>query len=120
MNFLGFVPEPQVYYSQADIFALTSIHEGFGNVIVEAMSMGIPVIATDCPHGPREILQNGTSGILVPINDDNHFAREIIELIENPEKREHLSKSGLIRANDFSIQIIVPKYEEIFVNLLKK
>lgn len=120
VNFLGFVPEPQVYYSQADIFALTSIHEGFGNVIVEAMSMGIPVIATDCPHGPREILQNGTSGILVPINDDNHFAREIIELIENPEKREHLSKSGLIRANDFSLQIIVPKYEEIFVNLLEK
>ncbi len=54
-----------------DVFLLSSMHESFGNVIVEALNKGLPVVSTDCPFGPAEILDNGQYGLLVPMNDAN-------------------------------------------------
>jgi len=65
----GFVPNPLPYMRRAAAFVLTSRHEGFGNVIVEALGVGTPVISTDCPVGPREILDGGRYGRLVPCGD---------------------------------------------------
>jgi len=120
VHFMGFVSNPQDYYARADIFTLTSIYEGFGNVIVEAMAMGVPVIATDCPYGPREILQGGKSGILVPVDDENALARAILDLLDQPDKLEHLARAGKSRARDFSIQEIIPQYEQAFLELIEQ
>jgi glycosyltransferase involved in cell wall biosynthesis len=73
----GFVPNPYPYMAKATMFVLSSKWEGLPTVLIEAMYCGVPVIATDCPSGPREILHNGRYGQLVPIGDVDSLARSI-------------------------------------------
>jgi glycosyltransferase involved in cell wall biosynthesis len=73
----GFVKNPYPYMRAAALFALTSRWEGFGNVLVEAMGCGIPVVSTDCPSGPSEILEHGRWGALVPVGDAGALATAI-------------------------------------------
>jgi glycosyltransferase involved in cell wall biosynthesis len=74
----GFVSNPYPYMAHAAMFALSSRWEGLPTVLVEAMTLGIPVVATDCPSGPREILRDGQYGRLVPVGDINALAQAII------------------------------------------
>lgn len=69
IHFTGFLPNPYPLIHQADLLCLTSRYEGMPNALVEAMSLGVPVLSVDCPHGPREILQDGKLGTLVPALD---------------------------------------------------
>ena len=71
----GFVKDPSPYYQQADLHVLSSTGEGLGNVIVEALAAGTPVVSTDCLSGPREILSDGQFGRLVPVGDTVALAR---------------------------------------------
>lgn len=80
----GFRSEPFAYYATADLFVLSSDYEGFGNVLVEALGAGLPVVSTDCPTGPREILQDGDFGRLVPINDIDALAEAMSEALVTP------------------------------------
>ena len=79
----GFVLNPYPYMARAALFVLSSRWEGLPTVLVEAMSLGIPVIATDCPSGPREILRNGQYGPLVPVDDANALAQAIQNTLAN-------------------------------------
>lgn len=81
----GFQPDPTPFYAAADLFVLSSNAEGFGNVIVEAMGQGTPVISTDCPTGPREILDQGKYGRLTPVNDDVALAKAIMQTLCHPD-----------------------------------
>ena len=80
----GFVLNPYVYMRRAGLFVLSSLWEGFGNVLVEAMACGTPVVATDCPSGPAEILGGGKYGPLVPIGNDVVLAEAIEETLRSP------------------------------------
>jgi glycosyltransferase involved in cell wall biosynthesis len=80
VDFLGFRDNPLPYFRRADAFVLSSRSEGFGNVLVEAMACGTPVISTDCCHGPHEILDNGLYGALVPIQDPAALAEAMNDL----------------------------------------
>ena len=108
IHLLGFQSNPYAYMRQADIFVLSSDYEGFGNVIVEAMALGLPVIATDCPYGPREILADGKYGLLVPPGDEEALAKAILSLLREPDTRRRLGRKAKKRAEDFSVEKIIP------------
>ena len=104
--FAGVQTDTTPFYLTADLFVLSSNYEGFGNVIVEALACGTPIVSTDCPSGPSEILKKGQFGKLVPVNDINALAIAISQQIKAPLNRDLLIK----RALDFSPEKITNKY----------
>lgn len=80
----GFVEAPQRYVARAQVFALSSRSEGLGNVLVEALAVGTPVVSTDAPHGPRAILGGGTHGRLVPVGDPAALADALGATLDDP------------------------------------
>lgn len=74
VDFPGFTPNPYAWMARADVFALSSRWEGLVNVVMEALGLGVPVVATDCPSGPREILADGRYGVLTPMKDPEALA----------------------------------------------
>jgi glycosyltransferase involved in cell wall biosynthesis len=117
VTFHGFVSQPERIMQTGDLFILSSISEGFGNVIVEAMALGIPVVATDCPYGPGEILAEGQYGRLVPVAKPDELAEAIIELIDAPEERSRLAKAGRQRAADFTPERIGQQFLDALLSL---
>lgn len=112
IEFVGFTEDVKFYYQNADIFILSSAWEGFGNVIVEAMSFGIPVISTDCNHGPSEILDGGKYGRLVPIRSPQLMAKAILETVN---ELSVIDRNALTeRASEFSELKIASQYRDLF------
>lgn len=106
VSLLGHIDDPAPYYQLADLFILSSDYEGFGNVIVEAMSVGTPVVSTDCPSGPSEILEQGLRGRLAPVGDARALATAIEAELDTPQPPEKLIK----RAADFNPAIAARRY----------
>lgn len=108
MALLGFVSNPYPFMRAARMFVLSSAWEGFGNVLIEAMSLGTPVIATDCPWGPAEILDHGRFGRLVPIGDVDALA----EAIRNELAAARSAEGASARAAQFATDRIATAYLE--------
>lgn len=94
VDFAGFQANPYAYMQHAALFAFTSRWEGLGFVVIEALALGTPVVSTDCPSGPREILQDGKYGQLVPVGDDSAMAQAIIETLNNPMEPQMLQQAA--------------------------
>ncbi len=105
---------PYTYMKNSDIFVLCSIWEGFGNVLVEAMAVGTPVISTDCESGPAEILEQGKYGQLVPIQNPLALSEAILTTLTHPIP-SHILK---VRAMDFSLSPIMSQYEQLLQEFL--
>jgi glycosyltransferase involved in cell wall biosynthesis len=95
VHFLGFCSNPFPYIRQAEMLVLSSRYEGFGMVLGEAMALGTPVISTDCPTGPRDLLEDGKGGLLVPVGDVDEMARAIERLHTDTELRRSLVQNAL-------------------------
>ncbi len=106
----GFVDNPYAYMARSAVFVLSSAWEGFGNVLVEAMAVGTPVVSTDCPSGPAEILEGGKWGKLVPVGDIEKIAKAIIDTLEDLN-RPDVAK----RAQDFGIEKPVQNYLKVLL-----
>ena len=107
--FAGFHTDTSPFYATADLFVLSSDYEGFGNVIVEALALGLPVVSTNCPSGPSEILEDGRYGRLVPVGNAEDLARAINEALGAEHDREALKR----RAADFAPEIAAKKYLDL-------
>ncbi|WP_312794973.1 glycosyltransferase [Tianweitania sp.] len=107
--FAGYVNNPAACYAVADLFALSSISEGFGNVLVEAMNAGVPIVSTNAPYGPAEILQDGRCGTLIPVGDAAAMARAMGEMLNRPTPVDILKN----RAADFDVKRIGDQYEAL-------
>jgi glycosyltransferase involved in cell wall biosynthesis len=90
----GFDPNPFAFMARADLFVLSSAWEGFGRVLPEAMACGCPVVSTDCPSGPTEILEGGVYGPLVPVGDDVALAAAIAASLDGAVDRDRLRERG--------------------------
>ena len=106
----GWVKNIHAAMARCDAFALTSIYEGFGNVLVEAMACGLPVISTECPSGPAEILEGGTHGFLVPVGDAVAIADAVHVLSEDPAVYADYQRRALARAERFDVSIAGQQY----------
>lgn len=80
----GYVADPYAWMAHADLFAFTSRWEGLGFVLIEALAVGTPVVSTDCPSGPSEILAQGRYGPLIPVGDDESLAQAMLATLDDP------------------------------------
>jgi glycosyltransferase involved in cell wall biosynthesis len=106
LDLLGFTHNPYAFMARARLFALSSAYEGFGNVLVEAMACGCPVVSTDCPTGPAEILDQGRHGPLVPVGDDAALAQAMTRVLRASPDPDALRR----RAAEFSVERSVDHY----------
>lgn len=111
------VPDIESKYREAGMLVLPSRSEGFGMVLIEAMSCGLPCIAFDCPTGPGDILSHGKDGWLVPAQDVGALASAMEQLIEDRALRESLGQAGLQTAGKFDIHEIGPRWHTLFKSL---
>jgi len=118
VKFLGHLDNPFPAVAAADIFLLTSIHESFGIVLVEALSLGVPVLATNCPSGPAEILSDGEFGVLVPVSNAAAIAEAVRKLLYEREPAKRLRSLGPLRANDFSLNQHAQRVVDLFRTLI--
>jgi glycosyltransferase involved in cell wall biosynthesis len=107
----GFVGNPFAWMSRASLFVLSSAWEGSPGVLIEAMACGCPVVSTDCPSGPDEILAGGRYGRLVPVGDDAALADAITETLDATTDREVLRA----RAREFDVDRAVEHYLDVLL-----
>lgn len=103
----GYVENPYAYMRKASVFMLSSRFEGLPTVLIESLACGCPVVATDCPSGPREILADGKYGTLAPVGDIDGLVDGVIETLADPISEDLLEK----RADDFAPDSVLDDYE---------
>ena len=111
----GFVDNPFAFIAKASVFVLSSAWEGLPTVLIEALACGCPVVATDCRSGPREILDNGRYGRLVPVGDHEALAKAILDTLDNPDFPAD-RQTRLQRAMEFSVDAAVDKYLKVLLD----
>jgi glycosyltransferase involved in cell wall biosynthesis len=120
VKFIGHKNNPYKYIARSTIFVLDTFHEGLPLVIPEAMSCGCPVISSDCNFGPREIIENNESGILVPVNDYRKMATSILELINQQEKRKNITEKSKQVMKLFNEKEAQKKYKYLLEELIQE
>lgn len=103
----GFVENPYKYMAKANVFVLSSRWEGCPNVLIEALACGVSVVSTDCPNGPKEILEDGKWGQLIPVEDTKAMAKAIHDTIDNGIIEDSQHYAGI----RFSVENITTEYE---------
>ena len=106
----GFVDNPYAYISRASVFVLSSAWEGLPTVLIESLALGVPVVATECPSGPKEILNNGKYGILVPVGDKAAIAKSILLCLQTNTYKKVPEESW----ERFELKQVTKKYIELF------
>jgi glycosyltransferase involved in cell wall biosynthesis len=107
--FPGFVENPYKFMDAASVVALSSRREGLPTVLIEALACGTPVVSTACPHGPREILEDGKYGLLTPVEDDRALAKALAFALRSPDDRERLRD----RASHFEPDAVARSYVDL-------
>jgi GalNAc-alpha-(1->4)-GalNAc-alpha-(1->3)-diNAcBac-PP-undecaprenol alpha-1,4-N-acetyl-D-galactosaminyltransferase len=112
----GSCKRPQDILARAELFVMSSVTEGFPNVLCEAMALGLPVISTDCPSGPGEIIEDGKNGRLVPVRDPQAMAAAILELLSDPASRRKLGGQAGDVVFRYSHQSVLEQWESVLIS----
>ena len=114
-------PTDRIYdeYMNSDFLVLSSRYEGFGLVLLEAMSCGVPFVSFDCPHGPRNIIRDGEDGLLVEYLNSQALADGICQLIEDESVRKRLGANAKKDIGRFSRESVMQQWENLFYELKK-
>ena len=115
--FAGFQANPYPWLAGAEVFVSSSRFEGFCRVIAEALAVGTPVVSTDCPSGPAEVLENGEAGVLVPNEDVDALAEGIYQLLHDKALKDKLRAYGPLRAEAFAPAATVRAFEDVLGEL---
>lgn len=111
------VKDIQKEYLTSSIYALPSRFEGFGMVLIEAMTCGVPCVAFDCPCGPRDIIHDGEDGFLVENGNVRQFAERLSTLIENEDLRKKMGKNARRNVRRYDVNIIAKQWDKLFKSL---
>ncbi len=104
----------------SSMLVMTSKFEGFGVVLIEAMSVGLPVVSYACPCGPKDVITNGKDGFLVPPEDEMVLAERLCSLIENDSMRREMGQEALENVKRFSIETVVAQWMDLFRKLVEE
>lgn len=119
--FMGLTSEPGRVMAAADAFVMGSRHEGFPNALLEAMSAGLPCLATDCPSGPREISRDGADALLAPLNDEEAFADALARLMGDASLRATLgSRASASIRERYSLDSVLARWDALFAELIRR
>jgi glycosyltransferase involved in cell wall biosynthesis len=110
--FLGYDKNPYRYMSRAHVLLQSSRAEGLPGVLIQSLACGTPVVATDCDHGPREVVEPGRDGFLVPVGDAAALAERALAVLEDAALRSRLRASGAARADRFTVRASMARYHE--------
>lgn len=114
LELLGFVPRPFPLVGEADLFLSTSDYEGLPNSLIETQGLGLPAVATRCPHGPEEVVEDGVTGSLVPPGDRDALVRATGELLASPERRRVMGEAARERARArYGLDAVMPRWQEL-------
>lgn len=121
VSFVDHKKNPFAYIARSAIFVFPSLFESFGNVLLESMILGVPVVSSRAPYGPEEIIEDGKSGFLVPTRDPDALAEKMLKLLNDPELRQKFSEAGRKRVRDcFLVKDQIIKFENMFLNIIDK
>ena len=120
IHMMGYTTEMGEVLSQGSLMVLTSLSESFSLVTLEAMSVGVPTVVYKCPGGIRYLVQDGVTGFLVPINDEETFVERVCQLIENEDQRRAMGMAGLRESEKYKMEIIIQRWMALFQELLAK
>lgn len=114
VHFVGRVVDPAPYLLASDIFALSSLFEGFPNALLEGLAAGLPAVATDCRSGPRDLIEEGVNGMLVPVGDVERFADALSRLMGDDTLRARLALGARSVAARYPLDAIAARWIELF------
>lgn len=115
---MGYTSDILAKMSKASLFVFTSRTEGFALAVAEAMSVGLPAVAYNCPGGLRYVLKDGETGFLVPMNDEDAFVEKVCTLIEDEELRKKMGQAALKEAEKYRLDGIISRWMDLFQELL--
>lgn len=117
VQLMGYTKQVLYQMSQASIHLVSSRSEGFSLATLESMSVGLPTIGYDCPGGLKYLVQDGVTGILIPLYDEGAFVQQICYLIEHPRERKAFGEAGLKASENYRMEKIIQQWMDLFIKL---
>ena len=118
--FGGFLPNPFGVLAQADVFVSASHSESFGNALIEAMALGVPVVSTRVPYGPEWIVDEGSTGVFAEPHQPADLAAQVERVLQDPALRERLAAGGRAAARTYDAQRVVARYEALLEHTARR